>query len=73
MLKIKIVHLPNGRWCLRMPRGQESPSARYEERILWHYDEQHAYVGQTAFWGNKAVWRLGAPIEFEVKDESLKG
>lgn len=71
MLKIKIVHLPNGRWCLEMPDGTQSPCVAYEERIIWNYDPGFGYAGQTAYWGEEMVWILGRIIPHESIDRTV--
>ena len=70
MLKIKIVYLPSGRWCLEMPDGKQSDDASYSERITWEYNSEYTYCGQTAYWGEASVYLVAKEVEFQTVDRS---
>lgn len=72
-MKITILHLPGGRWCLAMPDLQvRSDPAPYNQRIVWSYSDDYTYVGQTAYYGEPAVWKISKQIPHAEVDHSTR-
>ena len=63
---MKIVHLPNGYWCIEAPDGTQSPKYRYEAMGYW-IDSGNLYVGQTEYFGHEALIIAREPMFVEHK------